>query len=351
MTTPAAARVLADPRWTAVLERRHDRTFVYSVASTGVYCRSGCGARRPRPEHVAFYPTPHAAERAGFRACRRCHPADPLGRGEQRIVELCRWIDERATPPTLAALSEHAGLSAAHLHRLFKRVTGLTPRAYAAGRRAERLRAALRGGQPVTRALHAVGYGSSSRLYEESDRVLGMTPTRFRAGGARERLTFAVGRSSLGVVLVARTGRGVCAVLLGARAREVVAELRRVFPHAALARDEADLAAWLARVIEHVEAPGRAHGLPLDLRGTALQLCVWRALADVPPGQTVTYAELARRVARPRAARAVAAACAANRVAVLVPCHRAVRQGGALAGYRWGLERKRQLQRRESTPG
>lgn len=347
-----AHATLADPRWTAVLARdpQADGRFVFAVRSTGVYCRPSCPSRHARPDNVEFHDTPADAERAGFRPCRRCTPdaPSPAERRDATIAALCRYIDQSEGIPSLQQLVAQAGLSAYHLHRLFKATTGLTPRQYAAARRAERVRRELRGGKRVTDAIYAAGYESDSRFYAEADARLGMRPARFRAGGDRLEIRHVVGPCTLGQVLVGLSERGICAILLGDDPDALRTELAAQFPAAQLVAAGAEAEALLGRVVSLVDAPAQRIALPLDIRGTAFQQRVWRALQQVPPGETVSYAELARRVGAPRAVRAVAGACAANRLAVAIPCHRALRSSGELAGYRWGLERKRALIRRES---
>jgi AraC family transcriptional regulator of adaptative response/methylated-DNA-[protein]-cysteine methyltransferase len=346
-----AAATRNDPRWAAVLARdaAADGTFFYSVRSTGVYCRPSCASRPARPDNVAFHASSAEAESAGFRPCQRCHPdLPPLAERQAALIaELCRWLDTLEQPPSLDELAERAGLSRHHLHRLFKSVTGLTPRAYATARRAERLRSALRAGGPVTAAIYAAGYNANSRCYAETDQVLGMTPQRYRAGGRGSVIHFATGQCTLGAILVAASERGICAILLGDAPAALLEELRQRLPHAELCPGDAAFAAQVAAVVAFVDAPRLGLALPLDLRGSAFQQRVWQALQQIPPGQTLSYSELATRIGAPKAVRAVASACAANPLAVAVPCHRAVRSDGGLAGYRWGLERKRALLKRE----
>lgn len=352
-----AARAKAterDPRWKAVRARgaAADGTFVYAVETTGVYCRPSCAARPARPEHVTFHADAKAAERAGFRACKRCRPSEPprAERQAAQVAALCRLIEASDEAPTLDALAAHAGLSSFHTHRLFKSITGVTPRAYAAAHRARRVRGALhaaRKEQTVTAAIHDAGY-SPARFYDRSTAVLGMTPTRYRAGGAEQRIRFAIGQCSLGAILVAATDRGVCAILLGDDPAELAHDLERRFPRAELVGADATFERTVAQVVGLVEQPARGAALPLDIRGTAFQERVWRALTDIPAGQTVTYAGLARAIGAPRASRAVAAACAANPLAIAIPCHRVVRTDGDLSGYRWGVDRKRTLLAREA---
>nr|WP_051378865.1 methylated-DNA--[protein]-cysteine S-methyltransferase [Derxia gummosa] len=275
-------------------------------------------------------------------------PAAPAHPHAALVADLCRHIDAAETPPTLAELSARAGLSAWHLQRVFKAVTGLSPKAWTAARRAARVRDELAGGASVTEAFHAAGYGSSGRFYEAADAALGMAPGRYRAGAPRTRIRFAVAESSLGAVLVAATDLGICAILLGDDPAPLVADLQRRFPAADLVGGDDDFERTVATVIGFVEAPRLGLDLPLDLRGTAFQLRVWQALRAVPPGRTASYTEIAAAIGAPRAVRAVAGACAANPVAVAVPCHRIVRGDGGLSGYRWGVERKRALLDREA---
>lgn len=338
-----------DDRWRALESRDPSATFFYSVRTTGVYCRPSCGARRARPEHVAFHETALAARQAGFRPCKRCRP-DEAPAPERRaalVGDLCRCIDESDEIPSLAALAKRAKLSVFHTQRLFKATTGLTPREYAAERRAARARAGLREATSVTAAMVDAGYNSSGRFYEEADAILGMTPSRYRAGGAGEVITFATARGSLGHVLVARTTRGVCALLLGDSPKALALDLAQRFPRATLRRGDEPFARAVADAVLCIEEPQFASHLTLDVRGTSFQRRVWAALSRVPRGMTTTYSELATSLGVPKSARAVAAACAANAIAVVVPCHRVVGKSGALTGYRWGLERKRALLERE----
>ena len=348
----SAAATVSDPRWAAVLARdpKADGKFVYSVKSTGVYCRPSCAARPARPENVAFHATPGDAERAGFRPCKRCKP-DQLSLASQhaaKVAELCRFIENAEELPTLDELAQRAGLSAYHLHRVFKDVTGLTPKAYAHAHRAKRVRKELGSSATVTQAIYGAGYNSQGRFYEESNQLLGMTPTRYRAGGADTEIRFAVGECSLGSILVAQSERGVCAIMMGDDPDALARELQDQFPRAKLIGGDAGFEQLVAKVVGLVEAPGVGLDLPLDVRGTAFQQRVWQALREIPAGETVSYTELARRIGAPESVRAVAQACGANRLAVAIPCHRVVRNDGALSGYRWGVERKRTLLERET---
>jgi AraC family transcriptional regulator, regulatory protein of adaptative response / methylated-DNA-[protein]-cysteine methyltransferase len=341
-----------DDRWAAVLRRdpRADGVFFYSVRTTGVYCRPSCAARRARRDNVRFHRTPPEAEAAGFRPCRRCRPAGP-SLTQQRaaaVAKACRLIEAAETPPGLDALAEAAGMSRFHFHRVFKAIAGVTPKAYAAGHRARRVRDELSRRGSVTEAVYGAGFNSSGRFYATAGDVLGMTPTRFRSGGAGASIRFAVGECSLGSVLVAASDRGVCAILLGDAPGPLVRELQDRFPKARLIGGDRRFERLVATVVGFVEAPATGLDLPLDVQGTAFQERVWRALRRIPAGATVTYREIARRIGAPRAVRAVAQACASNALAVAIPCHRVVRSDGALSGYRWGVERKRALLSREA---
>jgi AraC family transcriptional regulator, regulatory protein of adaptative response / methylated-DNA-[protein]-cysteine methyltransferase len=347
-----AIHTVADPRWAAVRARdaKADGAFVFSVRSTGVYCRPSCGSRAPRPENVAFHDTPADAQRAGFRPCLRCKPDEPSLAVQQAAVvaRLCRRIEADEQPPSLDDLARDAQWSPFHLHRVFKRVTGLTPKAYAAAHRGRRVQQALSSSGSVTEAIYDAGYNSGGRFYADAPKVLGMTPTRFRAGGADTEMRFAIGQCSLGAILVARSDLGVCAILIGDDPDALARDLQDRFPRARLLGGDADFEQWVARIVGFVEAPALGLDLPLDVRGTAFQRRVWQALQAIPPGATASYAEIARRIGAPKATRAVAQACGANALAVAIPCHRVVRHDGALSGYRWGVERKRALLAREA---
>lgn len=339
-----------DPRWAAVIahDRSQDGRFVYSVATTGVYCRPSCGARRPRPENVGFHADAAVARAAGFRACKRCRPDEGRDRQGEAVAAACRAIETAETPPSLDELASVTGLSPHHFHRVFKAATGVTPRQYAAGRRAERVRKALGREETVTAAVFDAGFNSSGRFYANAPQALGMSPRAWRDGGRGERITFAVGETSLGSVLAARSQQGVCAILMGDDPDALVRDLQDRFPRAELTAGDREFDATLARVAAMVERPERGLDLPLDVRGTAFQQRVWRALQAIPPGETANYSALAQRLGEPKAVRAVAGACAANPLAIAVPCHRVVRLDGDLSGYRWGVERKRALLDREA---
>lgn len=349
-----AATVLRDPRWQAVLARdaHADGRFFYSVRTTGVYCRPSCGARTPRPENVAFHASAADAQAAGFRPCKRCRPDQPglAARHAALVAALCRLIETADAPPGLDRLAAHAGLSRYHLLRVFKAVTGLTPGAYAAAHRARRVRGELARGGSVTDAVFAAGYNASSRFYEHADHMLGMTPGSFRAGGAGTTIRFAIGQCSLGAILVAASTRGVCAIALGDDPELLARALQDRFGRAELIGGDPDFEQLVARVVGCVEAPRLGLDLPLDIRGSAFQQRVWQALRDIPAGTTASYADIAKRIGAPGAARAVAGACAANPLAVAIPCHRVVRTDGGVSGYRWGVERKRALIEREAQP-
>jgi AraC family transcriptional regulator of adaptative response/methylated-DNA-[protein]-cysteine methyltransferase len=346
-----AAATERDPRWAAVVARSRaaDGAFFYSVKTTGVYCRPSCAARRARPENVQFHATRDDAEKAGFRPCKRCKP-DQLSRVPRhaaKVTEACRLIEASETVPTLEALAEHAGISPFYFHRVFKANTGLTPRAYAAAHRGKRVRAELGRTDTVTAAIYQSGYSSNGRFYGESQQVLGMTPTTYRAGGVNAEIRFAIGECSLGSILVAQSERGVCAILMGNDPDALARDLQDRFPRATLVGGDAAFEQLVSRVVGFVEAPCLGLDLPLDVRGTAFQQRVWQALRDIPAGSTATYTDIAGRIGAPKSVRAVAQACAANPLAVAIPCHRVVRNDGGLSGYRWGVERKRALLKKE----
>lgn len=344
-----------DARWDAVQRREPaaDGRFYYSVRSTGVYCRPSCASRGALRANVAFHASCADAEAAGFRPCLRCKPDQPplAERQAAAVTQACRLIEAAADVadklPDLDTLARASGMSRFHFHRIFKAHTGITPKAYAAARRAERVRQALGQGSPVTDALYAAGWQSSAPFYAAAEQQLGMAPGRYRKGGEGETIAYALGACSLGTVLVASTAKGICAILIGDDDDALVQDLRGRFPNAALAVAEPGFAQTLARVIAFVDAPRAAFDLPLDVRGTVFQQRVWEALRRIPPGETVSYTELAERVGQPSAVRAVAGACAANPAAIAIPCHRVLRNDGAISGYRWGVERKRKLLERE----
>ncbi len=338
-------------RWEAVRRRDAlaDGQFVYSVASTGVYCRPSCPSRPARRANVAFHADAAAAEAAGFRACLRCRPNGPshAERRAEAVAAACRLIEAAEELPGLDALAAAAGMSRFHFHRVFKDVTGVTPKDYASARRAERVRSALASQSSVTEAIYDAGYNANSRFYEEAPHQLGMRPGQYRDGGQGTSIRFAVGECSLGAILVAATAKGVCAISLGNDPDKLARDLQDQFPKAELVGADPEFEATIAQVVGLVDDPGHAIDLPLDIRGTVFQRRVWDALRRIPAGKTMSYAEIAAAIGEPGAARAVARACGANRLAVAIPCHRVVRSDGALSGYRWGVERKRTLLDRE----
>jgi AraC family transcriptional regulator of adaptative response/methylated-DNA-[protein]-cysteine methyltransferase len=342
-----------DPRWARVMarDRSADGLFWYSVRTTGVYCRPSCPSRGANPKNVGLHDTLEGARATGCRPCKRCNPEGPSSEAQiaALVAGACRLIEAAESPPALDEVAKAAGLSAGYFHRQFKAATGLTPKGYAAAHRAGRVRAGLANGASVTEAIYDAGFNSSGRFYAQSTDMLGMTPSRYRAGGADEDLRFAVGECSLGAILVASSDKGVAAILLGDDPDALVRDLQDRFPRARLVGGDGDYEALVARVVGLVEAPGLGLDLPLDVRGTAFQQRVWQALRDIPAGETASYADIARAIGSPAAVRAVAGACAANALAIAIPCHRVVRADGALSGYRWGVERKRALIEREAS--
>jgi AraC family transcriptional regulator of adaptative response/methylated-DNA-[protein]-cysteine methyltransferase len=350
--TTTAQTMEADPRW--ALLRGRDKTadgcFVYAVRTTGVFCRPSCPSRLPRAENVAFFADAAAARASGFRPCLRCHPEDAGAQDQQaaRMASLAAYIDRHADEKlTLAGLAAEAGLSPAHLQRSFTRVLGVSPKAYHEAARLAVFKGRLRQGDDVLGAVFEAGYGSTSRAYARVDGGLGMTPAAYRADGRGETIVFAVRKTAMGLLMMGATARGVCFVQFGDSEAALVEALRAEFSKAVLrpagAEADGDLADWMAALDAHLSAGGKRPDLPLDLRGTAFQIRVWRFLLSVKAGDVVSYAEIAAGVGAPGAARAVGSACGANRLAVLVPCHRALRADGGLGGYRWGLARKRVL--------
>jgi AraC family transcriptional regulator of adaptative response/methylated-DNA-[protein]-cysteine methyltransferase len=350
--TASMPRTEDDPRWQAVLDR--DKTvsgFYIAVLTTGVYCRPGCPARTPHPKNVRFYTTRQEAELAGFRPCLRCKPDQPP-MSEQyaaMVAELCRSIEEAEETPDLASLAEIAGLSPYYVHRVFKAVTGVTPRQYAIAHRANRARAALRKSPTVTDAIYDAGFNSGGRFYANAGGILGMTPTTYRQGGAQTEIRFAIGECSLGSILVASSEAGVCAIMFGDDPDALVRHLEDDFPRARLVGGDEAFEELVGQVVAFVEEPAKGFNLPLDIRGTAFQQRVWQALREIPLGSTVSYSDIAQRIGAPSSVRAVAQACGANKLPVAIPCHRVVAKNGDAGGYRWGVERKEQLLARERT--
>jgi AraC family transcriptional regulator of adaptative response/methylated-DNA-[protein]-cysteine methyltransferase len=340
--------------WRAVEEHdaRYDGRFVYAVRSTRVYCRPSCPSRRPSRANVRFFDAPEAAERAGYRPCLRCTPREERSLSSASAVSRARaFLDAHAGEQiSLSELARQAGLSAPYLQRAFKRAFGVSPKEYQDALRSARLKARLRAGDTVSRATFEAGYGSSSRVYERTSQILGMTPAAFRRGGAGMHIVYAIAESDLGPVLVAHTERGVCAVSLGASETALERGLRTDFPKAVIERATADRHEWIQAVLDHIRDPRQEPNVPLDVNGTAFQWRVWKALQEIPAGRSRSYGEIASAIGRPTAARAVARACASNRLAVVIPCHRVVREDGGLGGYRWGIDRKQELLEREAKP-
>jgi len=350
---PEADTVGPETAWTAVLarDRRYDGRFVYAVRSTGIFCRPSCPSRRPHRRQVAFYDRPASARAAGFRACRRCAPETAPARAqavENARAHIDAHLDERLT---LAELSRVAGLSPSHLQKAFKAALGLSPRDYVRLRRAERFKAEVRKGRSVTDALYEAGYGSGSRLYSDARARLGMTPGSYKRGGAGESVRFSTAACHLGRLLVASTERGLCAVQLGESDAALEATLRQDYPRAEVVRDDSVLREALAAILAHLEGNVPRLDLPIDVAATSFQWRVWRTLQEIPYGETRSYAQVAATLGQPKAVRAVARACATNRVALVVPCHRVVRADGSPGGYRWGASRKRRLLKQEKGRG
>jgi len=341
-----------DPRWAAVVARdpKADGQFVYAVKTTGIYCNPSSLARLPKPQNVEFFDTAEQARAAGYRPSKRAarDQSDVAAQHAATVAAACRRIESAETLPALGELADAAGLSSFHFHRVFKAVTGLTPRGYAAAHRSRRVRERLADGGTVTDALYEAGFNSNSRFYEAADHLLGMKPGDYRAAGQNNDIRFAVGQCSLGAILVAQSERGVCAILLGDDPQQLVCDLQDKFRRANLIGADQAFEQLIAQVVGFIEAPAIGLDLPLDVQGTAFQERVWQALREIPVGSTASYADIAQRIGSPKAVRAVAQACGANNLAVAIPCHRVVRSDGNLSGYRWGVERKRQLLERET---
>jgi AraC family transcriptional regulator, regulatory protein of adaptative response / methylated-DNA-[protein]-cysteine methyltransferase len=345
--------VADDPRWARIVARDKtaDGHFWYSVLTTGVYCRPSCPSRTTNPKNVQLHDTLEGARATGCRPCKRCNPEGPSleAENEALVAKTCRIIEESEEELSLKDIASAIGRSPSYFHRVFKAATGLTPKDYAAANRAKKVRQGLASCNSVTEAIYDAGFNSSGRFYEKSTGMLGMTPSRYRAGGMNEEIKFAVGQTSLGAILVASSQKGVASILLGDDPEELVRNLQDRFPKARLVGADRDYEALVARVVGLVERPRIGLNLPLDIRGTAFQQRVWHALQEIPVGETVSYAEVARRIGSPKAARAVASACAANKLAVAIPCHRVIRHDGSLSGYAWGVERRRVLLDREAS--
>ncbi len=336
-----------EAKWNAVLSRdaRFDGQFVFAVSSTGIYCRPSCPSRRPRRDRVSFFQLPEAAEQAGFRACRRCHPRNgrAIDPQSEMVQQVCRLVEDSEERLTLATLSKQMGVSSFHLQRTFKKIVGITPRQYAEVCRTNKFKDSVRDGQPITGAMYDAGYGSSSRLYERAAAELGMTPATYRRNGTGAVINYAVAKCDLGCLLVAATKKGICAVRLGFFETELETALRSEFSEALIKRDDEELREWVSQILENLAGRSPNLNLPLDVRATAFQRLVWEALRAIPYGSTRSYRQVAQAIGRPSAVRAVARACATNPVALVVPCHRVIREDNSLGGYRWGLERKKKL--------
>jgi AraC family transcriptional regulator of adaptative response/methylated-DNA-[protein]-cysteine methyltransferase len=358
-TTTTMPNVMNSPEmWNAVLARdaSRDGSFVFAVRSTGIYCRPSCPARRPRREQVKFFQVPEAAEQEGFRACRRCHPrrAPSIDPRVELVRRICHAIDEHdEEPQTLATLSAETGVSAHHLQRTFKNIMGITPRQYAESQRLKRFKARVKDGAPLTAAMYDAGYGSSRSLYEKSSAQLGMTPATYGRGGRGMRIVYTIADSPLGRLLVAATERGVCSVALGDSDSELTAKLFAEYPQASIdsrdTRISPALNVWLSKVLDHLNGKTSRIDLPLDIQATAFQWRVWEELKRIPFGTTRSYQEIAQAIGKPKAVRAVARACASNHAALVIPCHRVIREDQSLGGYRWGLERKQKLIEKEQS--
>lgn len=350
-TLPNASPTEAEQRWQLVLRRdpRADGEFVYAVRTTGVYCRPSCPSRAARRENVTFFESPGLAAAAGYRPCKRCRP-DEISQQQRRnalVLQACQAIEHSASALSLAQLAQQAGMSPYHFQRIFTSVTGLSPKAFQKAVQARRVTAALQSAPSVTTALYDAGFNSTGRFYEAAPALLGMAPGSYRRGGAGEHIRHAVVPCTLGWVIVAATRKGVCAIEFGESAQALEERIRARFPQARFEPADAGFQRWIARVLDYIEQPRGVLDLPLDVQGTVFQRRVWQALQAIPAGETATYSEIAARIGQPLAFRAVAHACAGNAVAVAIPCHRAVRADGSLAGYRWGLARKAELLKRE----
>ena len=350
--TPAADFTSDARRWQALDQRdvQADGTFVYGVTTTGIYCRPTCPSRRPNRANVRYFENWQMAEHHGFRPCRRCNPRDrsALDASIERVLRACAMIEESEREPSLNELAEKAGLSPYHFHRIFRKTVGITPKQYAMELRLRRMRKNLRESMTITESIYESGYASNSRFYETAAQTLGMKPAAYRKGGKGTSIRYGIVRSSLGWLLVAATGHGICRIDLDDTPETLHDRLRAAFPAAEFLENDPEFRATVNRTLAFLEEPGQGLALPLDIQGTAFQRRVWAALQDVPAGSTVSYSELAQRIGRPKAARAVAQACAANSLAVAIPCHRVVRRDGGPGGYRWGLDRKKTLLQRES---
>lgn len=340
-------------RWQALAEKdqRSEGAFLYGVKTTGIYCRPTCTSRLPKPGNVRFFQSTAEAQEAGFRPCKRCQP-NAIEPGAQRIeliARMCKLIETSETERSLRELAAVAGLSPYHFQRLFKEIVGISPKVYGKAQRDKRVRDQLQKGTSVTQTIYAAGFGTSSRFYEGATEMLGMAPSQYKAGASNIAIQFAIARSFLGWVLVAATERGICAIDFGDTPEALTAGLKTRFPKAQLREPDLNFSHWVCQVIALIETPKRGLDLPLDIQGTAFQQRVWKALQSIPSGVTMSYSQIAQQIDSPSAVRAVATACAANTLAVAIPCHRVVRSNGELSGYRWGVERKHALLEREAS--
>lgn len=344
---PKKRHAARDARWQAVLSRDAGaaRAFCYAVRTTGIFCMPGCASRLPNLENVEFFDNAAQATAAGYRPCKRCRPDDPAHRdmASRRVIEACRAMEQADAPIPLDKLAATAGLSPSHFQRLFKQRVGISPKVYAQAVRDDRIRKALSQGQSVTRAIFDAGFGSASRFYERSNQTLGMDAGIFRKGGQGLTIRYACAESFLGPILAGFTDQGVCAIEFGDSTESLARGLRDRFPHADIREGSPELHALVKEVADFIKSPDAGLDLPLDVQGTAFQVRVWQELQNIPCGGTRTYSDIAESLGNPRAVRAVAAACAANPLAVAVPCHRVIRKTGQLAGYRWGLDKKKAL--------
>jgi AraC family transcriptional regulator, regulatory protein of adaptative response / methylated-DNA-[protein]-cysteine methyltransferase len=336
-----------DRRWEAVVANnpKADGAFFYAVKTTGIYCRPTCKSKMPKPDNVVFFSTIAEAETAGFRPCKRCQPnsESPQAEREQLITNICKTIETSEQQLSLNELTQMAGLSPYHFQRVFKQIVGVTPKDYAKGERAKRLRDRLQQDSSITATIYEVGYESSSGFYTEATNILGMKPKEYKKGAKHQEIRFAVENTNLGWVIVAATEIGICAIALGDNPDELVSEIHRRFPQAEFCNDDLTFKALVADVISTIEMPKRSLNLPLDIQGTAFQQQVWQVLQAIPVGSTLSYQQVATEIGNPKAVRAVASACAANKLAIAIPCHRVVGSNGSLSGYRWGVERKKAL--------
>lgn len=340
--------------WQAIASRdaRYDGSFVYAVRSTGVYCRPSCPSRRPRPERILFFGTPEAAEREGFRACRRCDPRGVPGKVESHLIrQACRIMERESDDPIrITSVARQIGVSPFRLQRVFRRKMGINPGAYAQSIRLRRFKTQLREGNDVTSAIYEAGYGSSSRLYERSDKHLGMTPATYGRGGQGMQIGYTTVPTDLGRLLIAGTAKGISAIYVGDSEQQLERELHREYPAARISKNPTQVSRWVRQLVQHISGEQPELDLPLDVKATAFQRRVWEALQNIPWGSTRSYSDLARSIGLPRGQRAVARACATNPAAILIPCHRVVREDGGLGGYRWGIKRKQALLAVEKKP-